>query len=684
MATFTENIKIKLQGADKAAKGTRKVSSGMKSLAKTAMTAGAAYFGARGIISGLSASIDLYKKQEMAEKKLEAALGKTSIGLLNYAKSLQKVTMFGDEVILEAQAMIASFVKDEKAIKLATKATLDLAAAKGFDLVAAADLVSKTLGSSTNALTRYGIEVVGAVGSTERLESLTTNIAAVFGGQASAQALTYTGRIEQAKNELGDMGETIGKELMPFVANLTEGLVDAVGGLMDFFGLTQDVNDAMRDATVSLEAEKNLLHLNVAALRNENTPRETKARLIKETNIKYGEYVGFLLTEKSSLEDIAKFQNLANQKLITHIQLVANKARIAFEEIEVTESANQVAKDRVQLEDHLIKLGGDKAKLSRMTNRELLTEIDITSAGMKKKTYALVENNKVTVNNQMKIIKFANALKNSDNALKANIDEMNSAIVVNTEYADSLDNIALITGETVTPPAIDLTPYEEFAAAQQVILDKRALEAEQFEEQQGLTDSYIEQNEDKAKSLGLLTSAEIESNKEAEKNLKTQSKKRIEAGKVLTVMTAVTAATGKNAKTVMHLQAAQALVDAWFSSQLAFKNAQLNPIAITNPAYPFIQGGIALAQGLSTAASVAGAIKAEEGMNEIVTEPTLILAGEAGAEYVDIEPTTNEGAGRGGGTVIFQGNIMSQDFIEAEAIPMIKEALRKGGDIGIG
>ena len=60
------------------------------------------------------------------------------------------------------------------------------------------------------------------------------------------------------------------------------------------------------------------------------------------------------------------------------------------------------------------------------------------------------------------------------------------------------------------------------------------------------------------------------------------------------------------------------------------------------------------------------------------------MTGEAGAEYVDIEPTVNEGAGRGGGTVIFQGNILSQDFIEDEAIPMIREAIRKGGDIGIG
>ena len=29
----------------------------------------------------------------------------------------------------------------------------------------------------------------------------------------------------------------------------------------------------------------------------------------------------------------------------------------------------------------------------------------------------------------------------------------------------------------------------------------------------------------------------------------------------------------------------------------------------------------------------------------------------------------------------FSGNVLSQDFIEDEAIPMIKEALRRGGDL---
>lgn len=85
--------------------------------------------------------------------------------------------------------MIGAYTDDEEALKKATEATLDLAAAKGMDLNTAADLVGKSLGSSTNALARYGVEVTGVVGSAKRLESLTTNVSRLFGGRLELQQI---------------------------------------------------------------------------------------------------------------------------------------------------------------------------------------------------------------------------------------------------------------------------------------------------------------------------------------------------------------------------------------------------------------------------------------------------------------------------------------------------------------
>ncbi len=160
-------------------------------------------------------------EQRLAEKKLSTALGGTSQALLDQASALQQLTGFGDENIITAQSALAAYIEEEESIKRATKATLDFASAKGMDLAAAADLVGKTVGSSTNALSRYGIEVQGVVGSAERLDSALSGLNAKFGGQSEARLDTFIGQLELAGGNLGDVGEDIGAELVP---QLTEAL----------------------------------------------------------------------------------------------------------------------------------------------------------------------------------------------------------------------------------------------------------------------------------------------------------------------------------------------------------------------------------------------------------------------------------------------------------------------------
>ncbi len=173
-------------------------------------------------------SIQAAAEEQKAQAALAQQLGFTSKELLDQASALQKLTVFGDETIVSAQAMIAAFTKDEQKIKQLTTATLDLAAAKGMDLVSAADLVAKSFGSDTNALARYGIQVDATSGSTERLIQLTQGITNLYGGQAQAQARTFTGRMEQMKNRVGDLEERIGYALIPTIEKLTNAMNDVV------------------------------------------------------------------------------------------------------------------------------------------------------------------------------------------------------------------------------------------------------------------------------------------------------------------------------------------------------------------------------------------------------------------------------------------------------------------------
>ena len=262
MADKNLNIKVRAKGAKKAKKELKGVEKGMASLGKAAAIASAAFFGAKMLISGLKNAIELSGKQELAEKKLATALGKTSKALLDQASALQQVSMFGDEDIIMMQSMLASFVKGEDEIKLLTKATLDLAAGMGLDLKGAGDLVAKTIGSSTNAMSRYGIEVTGAVGSTERLETLTNNVANLFGGQALAQSKTMTGSIEQMKNATGDTAEALGDLLAPTViraANALKGAAEWASkfllGLKNLKEFGNVVGELEKDTKPLLEAQ---------------------------------------------------------------------------------------------------------------------------------------------------------------------------------------------------------------------------------------------------------------------------------------------------------------------------------------------------------------------------------------------------------------------------------------------
>tara|TARA_R100000655_G_scaffold6976_4_gene19334 strand:- start:5575 stop:7308 length:1734 start_codon:yes stop_codon:yes gene_type:complete len=178
-----------------------------------------------------AASVKAFDTQAKAETKLLTALkGREDIQkrLIAQAKELQTKTLFGDEETIAAQAMLATMGLEEDAIMRLIPLVQDMATAKGMDLVQAADLVAKSVGSSTNALSRYGITITGAVGSQERLNTATEALNRAFGGQAEAISKVGAGSLVQLKNQFGDLMEEIGEKLMPLILKFANKLKDIV------------------------------------------------------------------------------------------------------------------------------------------------------------------------------------------------------------------------------------------------------------------------------------------------------------------------------------------------------------------------------------------------------------------------------------------------------------------------
>ena len=191
--------------------------SALKKLGRIAVAAYAA------ASAGAAAAIVAYREQEAATNALNQALINQGIYSKDLSKhyqeiasDLQRVSTFGDEAIVSAQAQIQQYIGKEKITKELTQATLNFATAMGMDLSSAANTIGKSIGSSTNMLARYGIEIdAGALKST-KLAQVVEQLNSKFGGQALAAA-DGLGSLTQMKNALGDVAEEAGKRLAPVI-----------------------------------------------------------------------------------------------------------------------------------------------------------------------------------------------------------------------------------------------------------------------------------------------------------------------------------------------------------------------------------------------------------------------------------------------------------------------------------
>jgi len=250
--------------AAKAAKDLNKLDKSLGQNAQSAKGADRAFKALKGVLIGagiigafkmLSSAVSennrLFAVQEKAERKLAAivkatgkAAGYSAKEMQAQAAALQKVTTFGDEVVMEGQAIIATFKGIQgEAFQRTTEMALDLSAAFGQDLKSSAIQLGKALEDPTTGLTalkRIGVsfteaqkaqikamqeagDVAGAQGII--LDTLEGQV----GGVARAFADSSSGQIAQFSNAFGDLREQMGG----FSTSILAGLVPAFTRLIN-------------------------------------------------------------------------------------------------------------------------------------------------------------------------------------------------------------------------------------------------------------------------------------------------------------------------------------------------------------------------------------------------------------------------------------------------------------------
>lgn len=183
-------------------------------------------------------------------KSTKGAAGISSESLKSMATELQKVTTVGDDAIITGQTMLLSFTKIGKDVfPQATETLLDMATAMNDGATPSAGQLSSQaiqLGKALNnpteglsALTRVGvtfteaqkkqIETMQKAGDiTGAQKVILAELATEFGGRAREASETFSGKMEQLNNRMGDLKENLGNALIPILEKLAGVLEAAV------------------------------------------------------------------------------------------------------------------------------------------------------------------------------------------------------------------------------------------------------------------------------------------------------------------------------------------------------------------------------------------------------------------------------------------------------------------------
>ncbi len=236
-------------------KAHAKVKQSMEKIAKVAAVAMTAAVAAVGYAVQRVAreSVKLAQVQEDAEKRLEIAMksrGDYTLRALNelkaYASELQKVTTAGDEATISMMGNLKAYGMSTAEVKLATKATLDLAAAKKIDLVAASELIGKAFVGETGSLSRYGLVLDKNIEKSQKFSAVLKLVEGSFGGAAKGARETFSGAVQSLGNAYGDLQETVGYAITKNEA-LISLIIELEGYLVGLQPKIKEVADVFAD-----------------------------------------------------------------------------------------------------------------------------------------------------------------------------------------------------------------------------------------------------------------------------------------------------------------------------------------------------------------------------------------------------------------------------------------------------
>ena len=275
-----------------------------------------AYLGVQGIrmvVNYSNQAVEAFRTQERAILQLDQTLQNAGVYTYEYSKSIQRLASeiqsysnYGDEAIIKAQALGQAYIGNTKITKDLTKAVVDFASATGMDLEQAFTLVGKSIGSQTNALGRYGIELKKGMTDAEKMDAIQRQLAQRYEGTAAKMADSSV----QLKNAIGDLSEQFGKALDPAVKKTQNILIEGAKSLTTWIQRVRVMNAEIKGLNIDdLQTRINANLEKISVLEKQHTFKGTNRERIKQLrndNDLAQAQIDRLKRQQKELQDLSK------------------------------------------------------------------------------------------------------------------------------------------------------------------------------------------------------------------------------------------------------------------------------------------------------------------------------------------------------------------------------------------
>lgn len=388
MAPRDENLNVTITAQNQTGPGLDAAAAGFNRFSGTVAQIGKAIGSVFGVSIGAALVIDQLKKTVDAAIEADEtivhlasaieATGETAETvapqLEGYIDAVDRASRFDDEGIRRGLTTLIQMGGKAAESESLLAATADLAAAKHLTFEAAAQLVGKALGGQATALQKSGVfmsestkKAIELGTESERAALLASLLGEKFGDAAQKDLSTYAARVAEVKNEISNLREAFGKDLLEGIDKATLGLFEfgeraaAVvtafreGGLFEgwrefalgeLYEFGQEMDARERKATAAAGGKK------PDVMTPEERDKEEKRLLLIEKN-------------KKALEESAK----AAAKFREEIDKLLNRGPGWTRELEVFNTAIDELSESMGREAAIKAFGPDLARISEQARK---------------------------------------------------------------------------------------------------------------------------------------------------------------------------------------------------------------------------------------------------------------------------------------------------------------------------